>query len=170
MRRLTPALVIALLILDGESCKRKRGAEAETGPRSMVYVADPRVGTQLLRGFHDVEENAWRWTEGKFTVALRVPAQAAEKGAALAVHVTLPEPLLARTKSMTLNVTVNGTALPPETFTTPGDARLRRDVPASALSRSPATVEFAVDNYVKAGELERRELGLIVHSIGFEAK
>ena len=29
---------------------------------SAINVGDPRAAIQLLRGFHDIENNAWRWT------------------------------------------------------------------------------------------------------------
>jgi hypothetical protein len=175
MRRLTLLLAAALLVAGGESCKRKRRVSAvdqepETGLRSMVHTADPRVQMQLVKGFHEIEQNAWRWTAGTFTATLRPPASAAQKGASLMVQLTLPDAVLAKTKAMTLSANVNGTAIPGETFSTPGNHTYRRDVPAAALAGEAVTVDFSLDRFLKAGELELRELGIVVLAIGLEAK
>lgn len=163
----------ALLAAGG--CKRKSktrpaGGAEETGLASVVHVADPRTAQQLLRGFHEVEQNAWRWTKGRFAVTLRPPAAAAERGAVLNLKFALPEPILDRVKTATLTANVNGTAIPPETFNKGGDYSYRRDVPPEAMKGEAVTVEFAVDNFVPAGAIEPRELAIIVSSVGLEAK
>lgn len=175
MRRLALLLAGALLAGGAEGCKRKRRVaavdqEPETGLRSMVHTADPRVQAQLVKGFHEIEQNAWRWTAGTFTATLRPPATSAQKGASLVVQLTLPDAVLARTKSMTLSANINGTAIPGETFTTAGNHTYRKDVPASALAGEAVTVDFSLDRFIKAGELELRELGIIALAIGLEAK
>ncbi len=175
MRRLTLALAALLLAGGGEGCKRRRQVSAveqepETGLRSVVHTADPRVQTQLLKGFHEIEQGGWRWSAGTFSATLRPPANAAQKGATLVVELTLPDAVLARTKSMTLSATINGTVIPGESYSTGGKHFYRKDVPAAALPGDAVTVDFSLDRFIKAGEIELRELGMIVHSIGLEAK
>jgi hypothetical protein len=46
----------------------------------------------------------------------------------------------------------------------------RREVPASALQGEAVTVDFSCDKFLAAGQVESRELALIVHLIGLEAK
>ena len=66
--------------------------------------------------------------------------------------------------------TVAGTPLPPETYTKAGDYTYVRDVPASALTTPPVKVAFALDRFLKAGEVEPRELGLVVSTVGLVGK
>jgi hypothetical protein len=166
----------AILMAGGIGCKRgkKSRVEAtdEVGPvlSSVVNVADPRASVQLLKGFHDVEGNAWRWTMGKFSVTLQPPANAPQKGATLVVKMSIPEAIMSRVNSTTLTANVNGAAIPGETYTKAGDHIYSKDVPASALSADAVTVEFALDKYLPPGAVDQRELGLVVSSIGFEAK
>src|SRR5947209_9176076 len=91
MRRLILAvifLVVPALILTIGGCKRKKRPQAGseepvTGLATVLNTADPRVAPQLIRGFHTVEGNAWRWTAGEFAVMLKPPAGADQKGATL---------------------------------------------------------------------------------------
>ena len=166
----------ALLVTGGIGCKRARKtrveATDEAGPTlvSVVNMADARASVQLLKGFHDVESNAWRWTMGKFSVTLRPPLNAPQKGATLVVKLNIPEAIMGRVKSTTLTANVNGAAIAGETYTKAGEYTYSKDVPASALSADAVTVDFALDNFLPPGAADQRELGVVVSSIGFEAK
>ena len=175
MRRLTGCFVAALLAASGWSCRPKPAqtvmVDDESQPAlSVLHVAHPRADTQLLSGFHKIEEGAWRWTKGSFAVALEPPPGAAQNGARLELRFTLPDPVIARRKAVTLSATVAGTPLPPETYTKAGDYTYVRDVPASALTTPPVKVAFALDRFLKAGEVEPRELGLVVSTVGLVGK
>lgn len=136
----------------------------------MVHVADPRAAVQLLRGFHAVEDNAWRWTMSKFAVSLRPPAGAAQKGGTLEFKFSIPEVVMTRLKSMTVSANVNGYAAAPESYTKPGECTYTRDIPASALAGDAVTVEFTVDKSLPPSAQDQRELALVALSIGFQAK
>lgn len=181
MRRLIgtaiPASCLAIALAFGATaCKRHKKPRVETVEESspalaaVVNVADPRASTQLLKGFYDVEQNAWRWTMGKFSVTLRPPLNAPQRGATLVVKFAIPDAVLSHTKSMTLSANVNGTQIPGETYSTPGDHTYSKDVPSSALASDAVTVDFALDKYLPPGTVDQRELGIVVTSIGFEAK
>jgi hypothetical protein len=176
MRRLTAAvLAVALLGCVAACNKPKRvratvSGEDETGLRSVVHVADPKCSVQLLRGFHEIEGNAWRWTKGRFSVTLRPPYQGEKNGAYLVVRLSVAESTIKNLGPVTLTANVNGTAIPGETYSQTGDFVYKREVPASALQDEAVTVEFALDKYLAAGQVEERELGLIVALIGFEAR
>ena len=74
--------------------RRPRGSRpTKTGAQlaAVVNMADPKSSVQLLKGFHDVEQNAWRWTMGKFSVTLRPPLNAPQKGATLVVKLSIPD-------------------------------------------------------------------------------
>ncbi|MBI3683815.1 MAG: hypothetical protein HY235_25865 [Acidobacteria bacterium] len=177
MRRLM-ALGLALVAMAGAlaGCKKPSRvratatSEEESELRSVVHVADLRTSLQLLRGFHQVEANAWRWTAGRFSVTLRPPAYGARDGAWLMLKFAIADATIERLKQVQLAANVNGTPVSPETYAKPGEHVYRKEVPAAALKPEAVTVEFAVEPFLKAGQVEQRELGLIVSMVGLEAK
>jgi len=175
--RSTAFLVLCgLLTLALSGCKREekaraRATEEETpGLSAVVHVADPKTSFQLLKGFHALEQNSWRWTAGKFAVVLRTPAGAAKNGATLSVKLTIPEPITQRLGPVTLSAEVGNVALQPETYGQHGDYVYTRDVPASALPGQGATVNFTLDKVLGPGDVDDRELGIIVTTIGLEPR
>ena len=180
MRRLIAVLVLppaVTLLLCSAGCKRKpqkvevQATEEEAQElESMVHVADPRASLQLVRGFHDVEQNAWRWTMAKFSVTLRPPAGGAQNGATLTLNLAVPDPVIQRLKSISLRANVQGVPLEAETYFKPGSYTYTKDVPARALSGDAVTVDFWLDKWLPPGAVDQRELGVVVSSVGFEAK
>ena len=176
MRRLIGVLCLCALGFAFPACKRREKARVQTveetsiGLASTVSMADPKQAAQLAKGFYDIEQNAWRWTMGHFSVVLRPPAGAAQKGATLVVHFAVPGSITERLKQVALSATVNGTALPAETYSKEGEQVYAKDVPASALAGDAVTVNFSLDKFVPAGTIDQRELGIVVTSIGLEAK
>jgi hypothetical protein len=175
VRRLAIAALLAALVLASAGCKRKRkqsvqAAEDDTGLAAVVHTADPRRQAQLVSGFHDIEHNSWRWTMGRFSVTLRVPPAAKQKGAVLNLKFAIPEPVLAKHKSLTLSASAQGTALPPQTYTTSGEQLYSRDLPANLAASDALTVEFALDKVLEPGEADTRELGVVATSIAIEVK
>ncbi|HXK04410.1 MAG TPA: hypothetical protein VMS37_18550 [Verrucomicrobiae bacterium] len=166
-------LVAAALLL-APACKRKKVNVAidEETPRmlSVLNMADPKAEPQLVKGFHGVESSAWRWTEKQFTVALRPPFGAAQKGAKLTVKLTVPQPTIDKLKTVSLSASVGGLTLPPETYTTPGDYQYVRDIPASVLAGESVRVDFQLDKAMPPSGADVRELGIIVFSVGLESK
>ncbi len=176
MRRLFPLACCCLLGILG-SCRAPESAPVETIEEPavselapMVHAADPKAAFQFVKGFHEIEQNAWRWTMREFAVTLRPPAQAAEKGAVLRLKLTVPEPVIARLKMITLTARAGGTALAAESYSKPGDYVYTREVPASALAGDAVSVEFSLDKALPPGEVDQRELGVVVTSVGLELK
>ena len=165
-----------LLAFSTAGCRRKerpRIEYTEEGPSqlaSVIHMADPKVAVQLIKGFHEVEQNAWRWTTGKFSVTLRPPLNAAQKGAALYVRFTVTDTVIQRVGPVTLSSVVNGRELPPETYSKPGEYVYKKDVPPAALTGDAVSADFSLDKFIAAGVIELRELGIVVSTIGFEAK
>jgi hypothetical protein len=176
MRRLALVVVCAALTAAVPGCRRHKKARIETieesGPQlsPVINMADPHASVQLLKGFYDIEQNAWRWTKGSFSVTLRPPLSAVQKGATLEVKFAAPDPVIAKVKSFTLAANVNGTAIPGETFSKAGEYKYSKDVPASAFGPDAVTVEFAMDKFLPPGSVDQRELGIVVSSIGLEPK
>lgn len=139
-------------------------------PLSVVAMNDSKHEMQLLGGFYGVEANAWRWTEGKFSVMLKVPAGAAEKGATLKLELSVPESNIQKLKAVTLTASVGGTALPAETYKKDGAYEYKRDVPAAALTGPTVRVDFALDKTFSPGGADLRELGVIARQIELDPK
>jgi len=176
MRKIGLAAVLAACVcLAGSGCKRQKvrvQATEEEAPQlaTTVHTGDPRAATQLVSGFYDIEQNAWRWTAGRFSVLLRVPRGAAEKGAMLKLRFNVPEAVLARVSTVSLAASVAGTALQPETYTQPGEFTYVRELAPKLMTREQERVDFYLDKFLPAGAVDQRELGIIVTSVGFETK
>ena len=137
---------------------------------SSINVAEPRHDVQLVKGFHNLESGAWRWTMGRFAVNLRPPVSAVTKGADLVMKFTIPEIVLKTNKDVTVNATVNGARLPPVSYQTVGDKTLKLSVPASVLAGDAVRCEFVLDKTLPPSSQDPRELGVIVSSIGLQKK
>ena len=179
MRRLVSIALVLSIALTAGACKRKRKPQmkvdlTEENPNtqmlSVVSVADTRATQQLVKGFYNLEDNQWRWTMSKFTVTLRPPAGAAQKGATLVLKFAIPDPVIAKVKATTLTAAVNGTPTAPQTFTKAGEYVYSRDVPASALGGDSVTVEFSLDKFLTPTPTDQRELAIVATSIGLEPK
>jgi hypothetical protein len=168
------AIASGVLLLGG--CKRRKKITVQQTDEdsatlaSVIHMGDAKAAPQLLKGFYNIEENAWRWSMGKFAVALRPPHGASTKGATLHLKFVLPEAVLSKVKTMSISATVNGTGLAPETYTQAGEFDYSREVDGKLLPGEAVNVEFTLDKFLPAGMVEQRELGVIVTSVGLEAK
>ncbi len=166
--------VAAIAALSLLACKREQRAieratvEESPGLAAVVHVADPKTSFQLLKGFYALEGNTWRWTARQFSVALRAPAGAREKGATLRLKVNVPEPIASKLGAMTLSAQVEGLRLEPETFPRAGDYEYARHVPPAAFKADSITVDFSLDKALPPGDVDQRELGVIVTTVGLE--
>jgi hypothetical protein len=144
----------------------------EEAPRlaSVVHVSDPKIEPQLVSGFYGIEGNAWRWTAQQFTVVLRVPTGAAQRGAVLDLALTVPPVTIEKLKTISLFATADGHALPPETYSTSGQFHYQRDLAPGTLANQSARLEFHLDKALPPANGDMRELGIIVASIGLELK
>ena len=177
MRRLTAILTLAAAVAMDTGCRSKLRkprtdlvVEEPVGLVSMIHTADPRAAVQLLRGFHEVEESAWRWASGDFAVTLRVPKGAAQKGANLILKFAVAPPSIEKFGSVTIAGQLDSEKLPEEKYTVAGPATYSRPIPASALSGESVTAAFKVDKFIPASEGDQRDLGVIVQLIGLEVK
>jgi FkbM family methyltransferase len=137
---------------------------------STVDVADGVASGQLIRGFHSLEANAWRWTDQNFTVALPTPAGANRSGAALTLILTVPDVSLQKLKTLTLSAKAGGVSLPPETYTTPGRYEYKRQVPGAAFNKDMMEVDFSLDKALPTGGDDPQRLGVIVTAVSLKAK
>lgn len=137
---------------------------------STVHMGDPRAAGQLVAGFHDIEERAWRWSMRQFSVYLRPPLGSAQKGAVLTLNLTVPAAVLQTQKTISLTASVNGNKLPAETWSKPGNYVYNRDVPAELMTGEAVRVDFELDKAMPPNERDARELGVVVSRVGLELK
>ena len=146
--------------------RRRRAAPMS----SIVHTGDPKSETQLVKGFYGIEQNSWRWTAQQFSVILRPPAGAAQKGATLNLQLAVPDATINKLKTVTLSASAGGAALPPETYTQVGGFTYTRDVPAGQLTGESVKIDFQLDKALPPNGGDLRDLGLIVNSVALDAK
>lgn len=175
MRKLI-VLTAAAALLASPACKRQRHPnpmatiEEESPLASTVSMADPAASSQLLSGFHAVEQNAWRWSARKFSVSLAVPKEAAARGASLELKLTLPEAVAGTMLGVSVQPSIGGRALLPYRVTQPGEQTASFDVPRELLNTPAVIADFELDKVVAPREGESRELGLVVAQVSLVAK
>ena len=176
-KHLVVAALGLLIVLTSSGCQRKKitppvDAVKDEGTvlSSSVQVADPQTAFQLLRGFHTLEQNSWRWTMQRFSVALKPPPGSAQKGATLVLHFSIPDTVLQKIGKVTLRASVAGVGLPPATYSKTGDAVYKQAVPAQVLNGETATFDFTLDKALAAGVVDSRELGVVVSRISLDSQ
>lgn len=168
-------MALALAALALAACPRNEPGipiEEEAGAPpvallSSVNVADPEAEPQLLRGFHGLEQRAWRWTERKFGVMLQPPPPG--QPVVLNLSFTLPGVVTDAVGAVTITARVNGQEIGRQTFSEPGEfQQFEAAVPDGLLTGQPAEVELELDKAMTPGGQDPRELGIIVFSIAFQ--
>lgn len=165
--RLAPVL---LAVLATFACSRPESSSTGSSLASTISTADPVTAAQLIRGFYDLDHNAWRWTQKNFSVTLGAPRGSAQKGAVLALRFTLPQVLLQNLKFVTISAAITGFKLPVQGFSKTGENIYRQDVPAQAFHDNSVQVDFFLDKTLPPSAADSRDLGIIVSEIGLEAK
>jgi len=173
---LAPGFVL-LLALGSAACQGKHDRvileneqpDAGQRPVSLILMNDSKASAQLLSGFYPVENGAWRWTAGKFSVLLATPPGAAQSGATLTLALTVPDAVITKLKDTTLTALINGTKLQSTKYTKPGPYVYTADVPSSLLTANTVTVDFALDKSMAPG-VDKRELGIVTSSVSLNSK
>ena len=173
MRRLNFGVVLILTLVAATAllpgCKRKPPVTVQMTEEgggsaalaSVVHVADPKTSVQLIKGFYDVEQNSWRWTTGKFSVALRAPAGPAQKRREADTAILAPRSGAQDRQVLTISAKANGVDCA-RNFHQAGDWEYTKDVPASAFTNESVMVDFTLDKFLTAGSVDARELGVVV--------
>jgi hypothetical protein len=130
---------------------------------------DPKASTQMLNGFYGLENNAWRWTSGKFSVLLRTPPGTAAQGGIVTFSFTLPDVSMQKLKTITITASVNGTKLNSVEYDKPGANTFTADVPPALLTGDSVRVDFALDKSIPP-DVDKRELGVVATSIGISSR
>lgn len=169
---LTAALLAGLVSLacpanePGIPLEEEFGDELPIELLSSVNVADPRAEEQLVRGFHGLEQRAWRWTEQEFVVLMQPPPAVAGAGYTLDARLTIPGVAIERLGPIAVSAEVGGVDLGPEVFSEAEENVLyTREIPPGAIQGGePVEVVFRLDKGFAAGAIDSRELGIVALS------
>jgi SAM-dependent methyltransferase len=118
--------------------------------RSRAFPGEPC--TQLVDGWHALENGAWRWTARRFSLAV------AGGGQRLGLKVTVPANL---ELPLTLTARVAGTAIASHTLSDAGNFECAQQVPEGA----DVLVEFELDRALPPDATDGRERAIIVRDI-----
>jgi hypothetical protein len=172
--RWTCSVLLVTLALAPLGCKRKPAVAPPSGEApgmaSTVHMGDPETAPQLISGFYGIEQSAWRWTGRRFSVVLRTPSGAAQKGATLQLRLTVPAVIIEKLKTISLSAAIGATTLPPETYTQAGEYTYTREVPPALLAGDSVRVDFQLDKSIPPSGADARDLGVVVLSAGVELK
>ena len=136
----------------------------------MVNMADPSTATQLVSGFHAVENGGWRWTMKKFSVVLKTPQGAETNGGMLRFKTFISDDQINRLGPLTVSADVDGHQLDPQTFSKPGEYVYSRAVPAEALKAPSVKVSFSLDKAREPDNVDGRQLGVVALLIGLQPR
>ena len=170
------ALIPAVLLTSGCSGKHGTAVQNDEGPKAALPLVSslkmnaPAAPAQLLKGFWAVESGSWRWTAGNFSVVLKTPPGASEKGGALMLAMVVSDAVLKQVHSQSLTASIADKPLKTEKYDAGGNYTFSADVPASALTGDTVTVDFSLDNALPPGPSDRRELGVIATAVALESK
>jgi SAM-dependent methyltransferase len=118
--------------------------------RSRTFTIEPL--TQLVDGWHTLENGAWRWTKRRFSLTVAPGAQR------LNLQVTVPPNL---ELPLTLTAHAGGTLLANHTLTHPGEFDCVQTLPPGV----EVLVEFDVDRALPPDATDARERAIIVRAI-----
>lgn len=172
--RVSAAALCFALAYAGAGCKgtysRVGGQSEDAAPQLAPFVrmADPTAKAQLS-GFNELENGAWRWTTGKFSATLRVPATAAQTGATLNFTFTLPDVVLKQLQHIALTASIGDNVLGTEEYETAGRYVFTKDIVPSLLKNDTVKIDFMLDRIMPKGA-DKRDLGVIAHSVGITVK
>lgn len=141
---------------DSDPVNRDRDERAFCLIRSRWGLAN--VG--LETGWHEIEQNGWRWTAKEF--AIRVHKDAAPADLRLIVHAFVPPALIERFGPIQLAIAVNGRPIKPEALLEPGEITIHRDC---SFPAGDGRLDFCLSHALPPGHSDARELGIVVGSI-----
>ena len=121
-------------------------------------LIDRVTSARLAGGWHELEEEGnWRWTERRFSAIFSIPRGWTARS--LILRLSLPEAHIRSLGPITLQARLNGTPLPPVTYSSPGahiySAPVSSDMPE-------VLVEFELNAALPPRIGDARELGIIV--------
>lgn len=166
MRRILIA-ACALSIFAAPACKRvhhpnpNATIEEESELSSAIEMSDPSDAAQLLSGFYNLEQNAWRWTTKQFSVSLASPKSATPRAGRLEFKFTVPDVVASELAGVTVSASVEGRALGSYQAARPGEQTAVFTVPPEIMQADAMIVDFTLDKTIPRRDAETRDLGVI---------
>lgn len=117
-------------------------------------------GYRLLEGWHEMENEKWRWTAKRFSVEL----DCQNPNPTLQLSFFLPEPLLTRFPAVSLRAHIDDQELPAITYTSTGFHAYT--VRLQTTPSNPVRVTFELDHALTPTTADPRELGVQVEFAG----
>jgi len=117
------------------------------------------VQPQLERGWHELEDGCWRWTERAFAVRLR---RVAPERATLRFRFHLPAAIMDEYKRVRLSAHVEGVPLVSTEYAAPGEQLYICQIPDRVWVDGSALIQFELDKSIRPSPKDWRELGLVV--------
>lgn len=153
-----------------EATQKDQGEPAANAPLvSSLKMNAPTAKEQLTKGFYQLESGTWRWTAGNFTVTLKTPPGAAQKGATLTLNLVASASVLNQVHAQSLTAAIGSKPLKTEKYVDAGAHTFTADVPASALTGDTVAIDFSLDNSLPPGSSDRRELGVIATAASLDS-
>ena len=119
----------------------------------------PELHARPLDGWHDIENDAWRWTNRRFSLEVTLPQEPVAREFAL--KLVVPEPVLSATGTMAVHCHVGGIPAGELTCCSPGEIEFRGTFPPRNNRGERLKLEFTVDSGFSPQE-DRRDLGIVV--------
>ena len=166
-RGVLAGFILALALIASPACHRHR-RPGQTD-RTTIYTNDPNTADRLA-GFYEIENRAWRWSGKEFAVRVRNPDKADSQGAAVVLRFTIPQSQISALGPITIRGDAGGEQLPPQTYSTAGAFEYRHNLPTSVFDDGDVTVTFTLDKTRRPSSDDRRNVGIVVESVGFEKK
>jgi SAM-dependent methyltransferase len=113
------------------------------------------IPAQLVSGWHELEDNCWRWTERAFSVRVH---RRQRDNATLRFRFHVPP----EHKKVRLRSHVERIPLSCFEYDTPGEQLYISDIPADAWLDDSALIQFQLDQALPPSSQDRRELGVQV--------
>jgi hypothetical protein len=127
--------------------------------------AQKSIAPEKLDGFYPPEPGGWRWTKRQFAVIF-----AGSGAARLVLQVYVPDVSTQKLGQVTLTARLGVHDLGPQTFRQSGQYRFEREIPAAWMTPGGNRFDFALDKALPPSAADARELGIVVASVGLEAK
>jgi hypothetical protein len=122
---------------------------------SYLRLGDPDAAPQLLSGFYEIQDHAWRWMSGQAAVILKSP----DHPTRFEMTFAIPGPAPARR----ITIASDGLALVAQTY--PGPGRYTLTAPVALPAEATAQFVISVDQTFQPPPDQRR-LGIIVVELG----
>ncbi|MBI4904340.1 MAG: methyltransferase domain-containing protein [Acidobacteria bacterium] len=119
-------------------------------------------GHTLLYGWHEPENEGWRWTERRFAVRFTPPDNMPGGRYKCIVELYVPEGLIEGDVPLSVEAAVKGDSIGREVYARSGGYRFVRVLPPLPAGEMAWDVEFRVGKWLEPDDSDGRERGVIV--------